>query len=114
MLELSMGEKVKAKDPVTISAEELRVNLSEYLGRVMYADEMIVVQKYNRDAAVLVSPRMLKRLIDANQATSEDRTAALKRLEVLARQIPDNDFNEAGISQLVDREVKAVRARKHP
>jgi len=105
---------VKAKDPVTISAEELRVNLSNYLGRVMYADEMIVVQKYNRDAVVIVSPRMLKRLIDANQATSEDRDAALRRLDTLTREIPRNDLSEVEISQLVDREVKAVRSQKHP
>ena len=106
-----MIEKGK-RDPVTISAEELRVNLADYLGRVMYADEMIVVQRYNRDAAVIVSPRMLKRLMDAGQATSADRDAALKRLETLTRQIPENDLSEADISQLVDREVKAVRTRK--
>ncbi len=80
----------------------------------MYADEMIVVQKYNRDAVVIVSPRMLKRLIDANQATSEDRDAALRRLDTLTREIPRNDLSEVEISQLVDREVKAVRSQKHP
>ena len=107
-----MSETIK-KGPVTISAEELRINLADYLGRVMYADEMIVVQKYNRDAAVIISPRMLKRLIDANQATTADRDTALKRLDALVSQIPDNDLSEAKISHLVDREVKAVRARKH-
>jgi prevent-host-death family protein len=106
-----MAESIK-KGPVTISAEELRINLADYLGRVMYGDEMIVVQKYNRDAAVIVSPRMLKRLVDANQATTEDRASALKRLEALVSQIPDNDLSEAELSHLVGREVKAVRARK--
>jgi prevent-host-death family protein len=102
----------RAKDPVTISAEELRVNLGTYLGRVMYADEMIVVQKYNRDAAVILSPRMFKRLLESRQATETDRDVALKHLDALVSQIPDNDLSEEEVSELVDREVKAVRAKK--
>lgn len=104
---------MKAKDPVTISAEELRVNLATYLGRVMYADEMIVVKKYNRDAAVILSPRMLRRLLDSAQATHKERATALKRLDALVSKIPATDLSEDEVATLVDREVKATRTSKH-
>jgi hypothetical protein len=59
-----------------------------------------------------LSPRMLKRLIDFRQATQADRATALKQLDALVSRIPDNDLSEEELAALVDREVKAVRARK--
>lgn len=108
-----MSETMKARDPITVSAEELRVNLASYLGRVMYADEMIVVKKYNRDAAVILSPRMLRRLLDSAQATRKERETALKRLDALVGKIPAIDRSENEVSAIVEYEVKATRTRKN-
>ena len=109
-----MSDTIKPKNPVTISAEELRVNLASYLGRVMYADEMIVVKKYNRDAAVILSPRMLRWLLDSAQATRKGRATALKQLDALVGKIPAIDLSEDAVSSVVDHEVKTARSHKHP
>lgn len=107
-----MSEMMKAKETVTVSAEELRINLANYLGRVMYADDMIVVKKYNRDAAVILSPRMLRRLLDSAHATQKERAAALKRLDALIGKIPSADLADDLLSGLIDNEIKAVRTKK--
>ncbi len=39
----------------SVSIEEFRSNLAELIGRVMYGKDKIVIKKYNREAAILLS-----------------------------------------------------------
>ena len=99
--------------PVVVSAEELRVNLADYLARVRYADTVVVVEKYNQETAFIISPRMLRRLISSSQATSADRANALKELDAIVSRVPDVDpktYNKA-ISKAVT-EVRTEKRRK--
>ena len=100
-------------DPLVVSAEELRVNLAEYLSRVRYADTVVVVEKYNQETAFILSPRMLRRLISSGQATPSERANALKELDAIVSKVPDVDpkiYNKA-INKAV-AEVRVVKRRK--
>lgn len=39
----------------TVSIDELRSNLADIVNRVTYAKDRVVVKKYNREAAILIS-----------------------------------------------------------
>jgi prevent-host-death family protein len=105
-----MPENLKNTSTLEVSAEELRVNLANYLGQVTYADKVVVVKRYNRDAAVILSPRMLKRIVESGSATPEDRKTALQQLDALVNQIPDIDPDQ--FEPVVQKAVQEVRARK--
>jgi antitoxin component HigA of HigAB toxin-antitoxin module len=55
---------------------------------------------------------MNPRWINSAETTQEERAAALKQLDALVSEIPENDLTEAQIAELVDKEVKAARAEK--
>ncbi len=109
-----MNETIKASDitpnPLVVSSEELRVNLAEYLAQVRYTDAVVVVQKYNREAAFILSPRMLRRLIDSTQATKADREAALKELDAILSKVPDVDPKV--YTKAINRAVREARTEK--
>ena len=109
-----MNETIKASDitpnPLVVSSEELRVNLAEYLAQVRYTDAVVVVQKYNREAAFILSPRMLRQLIDSTQATKADREAALKELNAILSKVPDVDPKV--YTKAINKAVREVRAEK--
>ena len=86
------------------------MNLADYLARVRYADAVVVVEKYNQEAAFIISPRMLRRLIGSEQATSADRAAALKELDAILSKVPDVDPKV--YRKAVDKAVKEVRSEK--
>jgi len=48
----------------SVSIEEFRVNLADLVGRVMYGNSRVIVKKYNRDAAVLLSIEDYEKLAD--------------------------------------------------
>ena len=50
-----------------VSVDEFRTKLSEYIGRVLYGRDRIVIKKYNREAAVLLSIEEYERLIDLSK-----------------------------------------------
>ena len=41
--------------PLPVPIEQFRANLAHFVGRVVYGKERIVVQRYNRDAVVVLS-----------------------------------------------------------
>ena len=41
--------------PLQVSIEEFRANLAQFVGRVAYGKERIVVKRYNREAVVVLS-----------------------------------------------------------
>lgn len=111
-----MGETIKAKDisnaPIVVSAEELRVNLADYLARVRYTDALVVVERYNQETAYIISPKMLRRLIDSSKANKADREAAMQSFMVALDQVPDNNLSEDEVSDIVQNAVDEVKAAK--
>lgn len=94
-----------------VSADDLRAHLANYIGQVMYADRVVLVKKDNRDAAIILSPRMFDRIVMSSAATREDRAAALKRLDAILSRVPaDLDPEETQVA--VQQTVRAAKAEK--
>jgi PHD/YefM family antitoxin component YafN of YafNO toxin-antitoxin module len=106
-----MTELLKSSNPLEVSTEELRVNLADYLSQVRYADRVVVVKKYNRDAAIILSPRMLERIVKSVRASEDERRQALQELESLVNRIPPAKDDEQ-LQQDIDQAVREVRAAK--
>ena len=54
----------------TVSIEEFRVNLADFIGRVMYAKDRVVIKKYNRNAAILLGVDDYEKLLDPTKRLS--------------------------------------------
>ena len=84
-------ELLNSADRVEVSTEELRVNLADLLNQVRYANRLVVVKKYNTDAAIIISPRMFQRILDSSTANVEDRQQAIHELRAILNAVPAND-----------------------
>jgi PHD/YefM family antitoxin component YafN of YafNO toxin-antitoxin module len=100
----------ESREALEVSTEELRLNLANYLSQVRYADQVVVVKKYNQDAAIILSPRMLKRILDATTTTREERKQAIRELKLSLEKIPVND--PATTREDIHRAIAEVRAAK--
>ncbi len=98
----------------SVSIEEFRVNLADLVGRVMYGRDRIVIKKYNRDAAILLSVEDYKKLLDSTKRLSKSQwDKEVQKLDSIRAGIPQVDpkLIEKGVSQAV-REVRA-KAKNH-
>lgn len=94
-----------------VSIDELRTNLAEIIGKVMYGDNQIVVSKYNREAAVIISKEEYERLKDpTRRLTNEQWKNGFKKLDAIRRNIPKVDSRI--IEKEINRAVKEVREQK--
>jgi prevent-host-death family protein len=94
-----------------ISVDEFRNNLSEYIGRVAYGRDSIIIKKYNKNAAILLNIDEYERLADPRKRFSKGEWDSMfKRLDKIRDRISieDQDKLEADI----DRAVREVRAEK--
>lgn len=95
-----------------VSIEEFRVNLADLIGRVMYNNDRVIIKKYNRDAAVLLSVEDYERLLDHTKRLSKAQwDKAVQKLESIRADIPDVDPQE--IQKEVDQAVQEVRANQN-
>lgn len=95
----------------TVSIDELRSNLADIVNRVTYAKDRIVVKKYNRDAAILISVDEYEKLVDPTKRLSESEwQKSFKRLDEIRAKMPKVDPEE--LEKEIDRAVKEVRAEK--
>ncbi len=83
----------------TVSIEEFRTNLAHLVGQVMYGKDRVIIKKYNREAAVLLSIDEYKALQDPT-----------KRLDELRSTIPQH--NPETIEKDVVEAIEAVRREK--
>lgn len=91
-----------------VSIEELRVHLADLIGRVMYGNDRVIIKKYNRDAAILLSVEDYEKLLDpTKRLTKTQWNDAVKKLESIRAAIPDADPKE--IQKEVDQAVQEVR-----
>lgn len=94
-----------------ISIDEFRTNLSDFIGRVVYGKERIVIKKYNREAAVLVSMEDYKRIIDPRKRfTREEWTKMFDTMDTIRNRIRPQDQKK--LEAEIDRAVREVRAEK--
>lgn len=94
-----------------VSIDELRSNLADIINRVTYANDRVVVKKYNRDAAVIISLDEYEKLMDPIKRLSKTEwNEHVRRLDSLRSRIPANDPDE--LDREIDKAVKEVRAEK--
>ena len=95
----------------SVSIDEFRSNLSEIIGRVMYGKDRVMIKKYNRDAAVLLSVEDYKKLLDPTQRLSKSQwDEATEKLDAIRADIPEVDPDL--IEKVVSQAVQEVRAEK--
>ena len=92
-----------------VSIEEFRVNLADLVGRVMYGKDRVIIKKYNRDAAVLLSVEDYEKLLDPTKRLSGSQwNNAVQKLDSIRADIPETDPDE--IQKEVNQAVQQVRA----
>lgn len=96
----------------TVSIDELRSNLADIVNRVTYAQDRIVVKKYNRDAAVLISVDEYEKLLDPRKRFSSREE--WDKLFTFTDKVRDSMSvkDQKKLEEIIDEEIKAVRARK--
>lgn len=95
----------------SVSIDEFRSNLAELIGKVMYGQDRIMIKKYNRDAAVLLSVDEYKKLIDPTKRFAKKEW--IKKFTVIDKirdQIPVTD--QESLKEDIVRAVREVRAEK--
>ncbi len=95
-----------------VSIEEFRVNLADLVGRVMYGKDRILIKKYNRNAAVLLSVDDYEKLLDPTKRLSRFQwDDAVRKLDDIRTDIPEADPEK--IEKEVNKAVKEVRLKKN-
>lgn len=98
-------------DTNTVSIDELRSNLADIVNRVTYAKDRIVVKKYNRDAAIIISLDEYEKLMDPTKRLSDvEWKERVKKLDKIRAEIPKFDPQE--MEKAIDEVVREVRAKK--
>ena len=94
-----------------VSIEEFRVNLADLIGRVMYGKDRVVIKKYNRNAAVLLSVDDYEKLLDPTKRLSMSQwNDAVQKLNAIRADIPEIDAKI--IQKKVKKTIEEVRAGK--
>lgn len=95
----------------TVSIDEFRTNLAELIGRVMYGKDRVIIKKYNREAAIVLSLEEYEKLIDPTKRLSESRWKdKFKTIDKIKASM--SDIDPEIIEAEVAKAVKAVRAEK--
>lgn len=96
----------------SVSIDELRSNLADIVNRVTYAKDRIVVKKYNRNAAIIISLDEYENLMDPTRRLSESEwKARVKKINDIRIKIPQ--FNPKKMEEAIDETVREVRAEKN-
>ncbi len=94
-----------------VSIDELRTNLADIINRVTYANDMVVVRKYNKDAAIIISLDEYEKLMDPTKRLSEKEWSdSFKKLDEFRAKIPKMDPQE--MDKIIDEAVAEVRTEK--
>jgi len=94
-----------------VSIDQFRTNLAELIGKVMYAKDQIIIKKYNREAAILLSLEEYERLVDPTKRLSQARWKdKFKTIDRIRESMPE--INQKVIEREVAKAVKEVRAQK--
>ncbi len=96
----------------TVSIDELRSNLADIISRVTYGQDRIVVKKYNRKAAILISVDEYEKLLDPRKrfSSKEDWDKLFKLTDSVRNRMPIKDQKK--LEKIINEEVVAVRYEK--
>lgn len=93
----------------SVSIDELRSNLADIVNRVTYANDKVIVNKYNRDVAIIMSLDEYEKLLDPTKRLSErEWTDHVKKLDEFRAKIPH--FNPEEMEKAIEETVQEVRA----
>ena len=97
----------------TVSLDEFRKNLSDIVGKVMYGNQTVLVQKHNRTGVVVMSEQEYESLRDPRKRFASKQ--AWDKLFVLTNKVRDrmSPKDQAKLEKIIDEEVKAVRVQNH-
>ena len=94
-----------------VSIDELRSNLADIVNRVTYAKDKVVVKKYNRDAAIIISLDEYERLIDPTRRLSDiEWKDRVRKLDKIRADVPR--FDPQAMEEAIDETVAEVRVKK--
>ena len=95
----------------SVSIDEFRSNLAELIGKVMYGQDRVMIKKYNREAAVLLSVDEYEKLIDPTKRFSKKEwVKKFAAIDKIRDQIPIQD--QKSLKNDIIRAVREVRAEK--
>jgi len=95
----------------SVSIEEFRVNLADLVGRVMYGKNRVIIKKYNRDAAILLSVEDYEELLDPTKRLNKSEwDETVENLENIRAGIPE--FDPGKIQKEVNKAVTEIRTQK--
>ena len=96
---------------IAVSIDELRSNLADIINRVTYTNNTVVVKKYNKETAIIISLDEYERLLDPTKRLSEKQWAdSFKKLDEFRAKIPKMDPHE--MDKIIDEAVAEVRAER--
>ena len=99
------------KNANQVSIDDLRTNLSEIIGRVMYGQQKIIVKKYNRNAAIILSQQEYESRLDPTKRLSQQEwDAQFSQMDSIQKTFEDLEPEE--IQQMVNQAVDEVRSSK--
>lgn len=95
----------------TVSIDELRSNLADIVNRVTYAQDKVVVKKYNRKAAVLISVDEYEKLLDPRKrfSSKEDWDKLFKLTDHVRNRMSAEVQKK--LEKIINEEIKAVRVQ---
>lgn len=97
---------------VIISLDEFRKNLSDIVGKVMYGNQTILVQKHSKTGVVVISEKEYESLRDPRKrfTSQEDWDKLFALTDKVRNRISVKD--QATLEKVVDEEIKALRSQK--
>lgn len=95
-----------------VSLDEFRKNLSDIVGRVMYGNQIVLVQKHNKTGVIVLSEREYESLKDPRKRFSSKKE--WDKLFALTDKIRDRMSvkDQQKLEKIVGEEVKIVRAQR--
>ena len=95
-----------------VSLDEFRKNLSDIVGKVMYGNQTVLVQKHNRPGVVVISEKEYESLRDPRKrfASQEEWDKLFTLTDKVRARMSVKDSKE--LEKIIDEELKEVRAQK--
>lgn len=97
-----------------VSLDEFRKNLSDIVSRVIYGNQVILVQKHNKTGVVVISEQEYESLKDPRKRFSakEDWDKLFVLTDKIRDRMPQKD--QAELENIIEEEIKAVRTQNKP
>src|ERR1039458_7362139 len=94
-----------------VSLDEFRKNLSDIVGKVMYGNQTVIVQKHNRTGVIIISEKEYENLRDPRKrfASKEDFDKLFILSDKVRTRMSEEDQKE--LDKIIDVEVMAIHAQ---